>query len=105
MATISLPAKFYRGVITTTPQQIWVTPAGELDVLTSVTLSNLTDVATTATVTFGTTDFFKNLDLAPRQIVVLDFKQVLESGDGITVSAAANSAVSLFISGVKVTSV
>lgn len=105
MATISLPAKFYRGVIDTTPQQIWVTPAGELDVITSVTLANLTDVANQATLRFGTTDFFKNLDLAPRQIVVLDFKQVLESGDGITVSGSVANAISLFISGVKVTSV
>jgi len=105
MSTISLPAKFYRGVIGTTPEQIWVTPAGELDVITSVTLANLTDVANTATLRFGTTDFFKNLDLAPRQIVVLDFKQVLESGDGITVSGSVASAISLFISGVKVTSV
>lgn len=105
MATISLPAKFYRGVIGTTPDQIWVTPAGEQDVITSVTLANLTDVANQATLSFGGTNFFKNLDLAPRQIVVLDFKQVLESGDGITVSGSAANAISLFISGVKVTSV
>jgi hypothetical protein len=36
---------------------------------------------------------------------VLDFKQVLNAGDAITVSASVASAVSLFISGVKVTNI
>jgi hypothetical protein len=105
MATISLPARLFSGVISTTPTQIWTCPAGETDVITSVTVANLTDVAKQCTLTFAGTDFFKNLDLAPRQITVLDFKQVLNAGDSISVSATAAAAVSLFISGVKVTNI
>lgn len=105
MATISLPARLYSGVVPNTSTQIWTCPAGETDVITSVTLANLTDVARTCTLSFAGTEFFKNLDLAPRQITVLDFKQVLNAGDSISVSASATAAVSLFISGVKVTSI
>jgi hypothetical protein len=105
MATISLPARLYSGVVPTTSTQIWTCPAGETDVITSVTVANLTDVARTCTLSFAGTEFFKNLDLAPRQITVLDFKQVLNAGDAINVSASAASAVSLFISGVKVTNI
>lgn len=105
MATISLPARLYSGVVPNTSTQIWTCPAGETDVITSVTVANLTNVATQCTLTFAGTDFFKNLDLAPRQITVLDFKQVLNAGDAISVSATTASAVSLFISGVKVTNI
>lgn len=105
MATISLPARLYSGVVPNTSTQIWTTPAGETDVITSVTLANLTDVAKQCTLSFAGTEFFKNLDLAPRQITVLDFKQVLNAGDSINVSATSANAVSLFISGVKVTNI
>ena len=105
MATISLPARLYSGVVPNTSTQIWTCPAGETDVITSVTLANLTDVARTCTLSFAGTEFFKNLDLAPRQITVLDFKQVLNAGDAISVSASATASVSLFISGVKVTNI
>lgn len=105
MATISLPARLYSGVVPTTSTQIWTCPAGETDVITSVTVANLTDAAKQCTLTFAGTDFFKNLDLAPRQITVLDFKQVLNAGDSINVSASAATSVSLFISGVKVTQI
>ena len=105
MATISLPARLYSGVVPNTSTQIWTCPAGETDVITSVTVANLTNVANQCTLSFAGTEFFKNLDMAPRQITVLDFKQVLNAGDSISVVASATNAVSLFISGVKVTNI
>lgn len=105
MATISLPAKLFAGSLTTTDSQIYTVPAGETDIVTSVTLCNITDAAQQASVKFGGVYFFKNIDLAPRQITVLDFKQVLDAGDSINVEAGNNSAVTAFISGVKVTSI
>lgn len=105
MATISLPAKIFAGKLVTTESQIYTVPAGETDVITSVTLCNLTNVAHTATVKFGGVEFFKNIDLAPRQITVLDFKQVLDAGDAIQASADSADAVSMFVSGVKVTAI
>jgi hypothetical protein len=105
MATISLPARFYSGVPTTSLASVYVVPAGEQDVITSVTVSNTTDVAAQATLVLGGVTFFNNLDLAPRAIVVLDFKQVLNAGESIQIKAGTASATTAFISGVKVTNI
>lgn len=105
MATISLPNRLFAGTINTAETQIYTVQAGETDVVTSLTLTNLTDVAQTASIKFAGVFFIKNIDLAPRQITVFDFKQVLNAGDAIQVSASNANAVSLFISGVKVTTV
>lgn len=105
MATISLPAKLFAGLVTTTESQIYTVPAGETDIVTSVTLCNITNTAQQASIKFGGVYFFKDIDLAPRQITVLDFKQVLDAGDSVQVQSGNNNAVTLFISGVKVTSI
>lgn len=103
MATVSLPNKIFAGVLTDVEEQIYTVLAGETDVITSATLCNLTDAAQTASVKFGGVYFFKDVDLAPRQVTVLDFKQVLSAGDAIVVGASNPDAVSLFLSSVKIT--
>lgn len=105
MPTISLPAKLYAGTLTTTTSATLgsIVPAGETDVVTSIVVSNITDVAVQATLSMGGVVFFKNLDLAPRQVTVLDMKQVLNAGDAIQGGASAASSVNMFISGVKIT--
>jgi hypothetical protein len=105
MATVSLPNKIYASVVNDVEEQIYTVLAGETDVITSATLSNLTDVAQTVSMKFAGVFFFKNIDLAPRQLTVIDFKQVLNAGDSITVQASAADAVSLFISSVKITAI
>jgi copper(I)-binding protein len=103
MATTSLPARFYAGTLGTSAGTVYTVPAGETDVITSVTLDNSTNGAVQATMTMANVGFFQNLDLAPRQVMILDFKQVLNAGDSIQLSANTASAVTVFISGVKVT--
>ena len=105
MATISLPARLYSGVVPNTATQIWTCPAGETDVITSITLCNTTDVAQQASAKFAGIFFFKNIDLAPRQITVIDVKQVLNAGDAIILSAGNATSVTAFISGVKITTI
>ena len=105
MASISLPARLFSGTITTTEQQVYTVPAGETDVVTSITLCNVTNAAQQASAKLGGVFFFKNIDLAPRQITVLDVKQVLNSGDAIIVQAGAADSVTAFISGVKITTI
>lgn len=105
MATISLPNRLFAGVLNTAETQIYTVQAGETDVVTSLTLTNLTNAAQTASVKLAGVYFIKNIDLAPRQITVFDFKQVLNAGDAIQVSSTNADAVSLFISGVKITTV
>lgn len=105
MAQVSLPTRFFAGNLTDTPSQIFTVQAGETDVVTSATLCNLTDVAQTATITMAGVDFIKNIDLAPRQVMVFDFKQVLTAGEAIVVSADETDSVSLFLSGVQITDI
>lgn len=105
MASISLPARLFSGNLTTTEQQVYTVPAGETDVVTSITLCNVTDAAQQASAKLGGVFFFKNIDLAPRQITVLDVKQVLNAGDSIVVSSANADSVTAFVSGVKITQI
>jgi hypothetical protein len=105
MAQISLPARLFGGLVTATEAQVYTVPAGETDVITSITLSNVTDVAQQASAKFAGIFFFKNIDLAPRQITVIDVKQVLNAGDAIILSAGNASSVTAFISGVKITTI
>lgn len=105
MASISLPARLFSGSLTTTEQQVYTVPAGETDVVTSITLCNVTDAAQQASAKLGGIFFFKNIDLAPRQITVLDVKQVLNAGDSIVVSSSNADSVTAFVSGVKITQV
>lgn len=105
MAVVSLPNRLFAGVLGTVENQIYTVQAGEQDVITSLTLSNLTDAAQTASVKLAGVYFIKNIDLAPRQVIVFDFKQVLNAGEAIITAAGAAAAVSLFISGVKITTI
>jgi hypothetical protein len=105
MASISLPARLFSGSLTTTEQQVYTVPAGETDVVTSITLCNVTNTAQQASAKLGGIFFFKNIDLAPRQITVLDVKQVLNAGDSIVVSSSNADSVTAFVSGVKITQV
>jgi len=103
MAQVSLPTRYFAGNLSDTETQIFTVQAGETDVITSMTLCNLTDAAQTATVKMANVEFIKDIDLAPRQVMVFDFKQVLTAGEAIVVSSATNDAVSLFFSGVQIT--
>lgn len=105
MAQVSLPTRFFAGNIADVESQIFTVQAGETDVVTSATLCNLTDVAHTASIKMAGVDLIKNIDLAPRQVVVFDFKQVITAGEAIVVSADEADAVSLFISGVQITDI
>jgi hypothetical protein len=105
MATVSLPARFAAGTATTTETTVLTVPGGETDVVTSVTFDNITDSANQVTLKMAGINFAKNLDLAPRSLTVLDFKQVLNTAETITVQASVNSGVTYFISGVKITNV
>ena len=105
MAQISLPARIFGGTVPVTESQVYTVPAGETDVITSITLCNTTDVAQQASAKFAGSFFFKNIDLAPRQITVIDVKQVLNAGDAIILNAGLANAVNIFISGVKITTI
>jgi hypothetical protein len=104
MATVSLPSRFYAGTPTGSLSAIYTCPAGETDVVTSVTISNNTDVAQQETMTIAGIAFYTNLDLAPRALVVLDFKQVMNAGDSIQLKTGNTGTCTVFISGVKITS-
>lgn len=105
MAQVSLPTRFFAGNVPDVESQVFTVQAGETDVITSATICNLTDVAHTATIKMAGVDFIKNIDLAPRQVMVFDFKQVLTAGEAIVVSADAADSVSLFLSGVQITDI
>jgi hypothetical protein len=102
MPTVSLPARFAAGTATTSEVTILTVPGGESDIITSVTFDNITDAANQVTLKMAGVNFAKNLDLAPRSLVVLDFKQVLNTAETITVQASVNNGVTYFVSGVKV---
>lgn len=104
MATVSLPSRFYAGSPTASLATIYTCPAGESDVVTSVTVSNNTDVAQQATMTIAGVPFYTNLDMSPRALVVLDFKQVINAGESIQLKTGNTGTCSVFISGVKITS-
>lgn len=105
MAVVSLPARFAAGTATTSEVTVLTVPGGETDIVTSVTFDNITDAANQVTLKMAGVNFAKNLDLAPRSLVVLDFKQVLNTAETITVQASVNNGVTYFISGVKITNV
>ena len=103
MAVVSLPARFGAGTATITEATVLTVPGGETDIVSSVTFNNITDVANQVTLKMAGVNFAKNLDLPPRSLTVLDFKQVLNTNEIIHLSASNVSAVSCFISGVKIT--
>jgi hypothetical protein len=47
----------------------------------------------------------KTLDVPPRAIIVLDFKQVLNTAENIQLNADQATSISAFISGVKINQV
>lgn len=105
MAVVSLPARFGAGTATTSEVTVLTVPGGETDIVTSVTFDNITDVANQVTLKMAGVNFAKNLDLPPRSLTVLDFKQVLNTAETITIQASVNNGVTFFISGVKITNV
>jgi len=102
--TVSLPARFYAGTLTTSEVGVWTVPAAETDVITSITAMNITQVAQTFDVKMAGTFLAYQLSLPPQTFMTLDIKQVLNTAESILVKASNGSAVSMFISGVKITS-
>ena len=105
MATVSLPTRFHAGTLTASETVVYTTAAAQIDVITSVTFSNLTDAARTVTMKMAGQFFIKTLDIPPRAIIVLDVKQVLNTAENIQLSADAADAISAFVSGVKINQV
>ena len=102
MATVTLPARFFAGELTDQEQIVHNVPSAETHIVTSVTVQNLTDVARKVSLKLADVLLTKDLDIAPRSLVILDFKQVLNAGENIKVQGSANSALTCFVSGVKV---
>lgn len=102
--TVSLPARFFAGVLNNTETGVWTVPAAETDVITSITVQNLTLVAQTFNVKVAGVFLAYNLSLPPQTFMTLDIKQVINTAETIAVTASNAAAVSMFISGVKITS-
>jgi hypothetical protein len=102
--TVSLPARFYAGTLTNAEVGVWTVPAAETDVITSITAMNITQVAQTFDVKMAGTFLAYQLSLPPQTFMTLDIKQVLNTAESILVKASNGSAVTMFISGVKITS-
>ena len=102
--TVSLPARFYAGTLTNAEVGVWTVPAAETDVITSITAMNITQVAQTFDVKMAGTFLAYQLSLPPQTFMTLDIKQVLNTAESILVKASNNSSVTMFISGVKITS-
>ena len=102
--TVSLPARFYAGTLTNAEVGVWTVPAAETDVVTSITAMNITQVAQTFDVKMAGTFLAYLLSLPPQTFMTLDIKQVLNTAESILVKASNGSAVTMFISGVKITS-
>jgi hypothetical protein len=101
--TVSLPARFFAGVLNNSETGVWTVPAAETDVVTSITAQNLTQVAQTFSVRMAGVFLAQNLSLPPATFMTLDIKQVLNTAETIAVTAGNGAAVSMFISGVKIT--
>lgn len=101
--TISLPARFYAGTLPTIETGVWTVPAAETDVITSITVQNITLVAQTFNVKMAGVFLAFQLSLPPQTFLTLDIKQVLNTAETIAVTASNAAAVTMFISGVKIT--
>ena len=105
MATItSLPQRFYAGPLPLASTAVYTTPSAETDVLTSISVMNITSAAQTFTIQIAGTYLAYQLSIPPQSLTVLDAKLVMNTGDVINLAASAANAVTMFISGVKVTS-
>lgn len=105
MPTVSLPNRFYAGTLAASETTVYTTPAAQIDVITSVTFGNLTDATRTVTLKLADQFLAKSLDIPPRAVIVLDFRQVLNTAENIKINADSASSVSAFISGVKINNV
>ena len=105
MATVSLPNRFYAGTLAASETAVYTTPAAQIDVITSVTFANLTNATATVTMKMAAQFLVKALDVPPRAVIVLDFKQVLNTAENIQLTASAADTISSFISGVKINQV
>jgi hypothetical protein len=65
----------------------------------------LTDATATVTMKMAAQFLIKTLDVPPRAVIVLDFKQVLNTAENIQLTASAANTISSFISGVKINNV
>jgi hypothetical protein len=102
--TVSLPARFYAGTLTASEVGVWTVPAAETDVITSITVMNITLAAQTFDVKMAGTFLAYQVSLPPQTFMTLDIKQVLNTAESILVKASNASSVTMFISGVKITS-
>ena len=105
MATVSLPNRFFAGTLAASETSVYTTPAAQIDVITSVTFSNLTDATRTVTMKMAGQFLIKTLDVPPRAVIVLDFKQVLNTAENIQLNSDQATSISAFISGVKINQV
>ena len=101
--TVSLPSRFYAGVLPTAETAVWTTPAAETDVITSITVQNLTSSAQTFNVKIAEVYLAYKLSVPPQTFLTLDVKQVMNVSEIIKVTGSTASSLSMFISGVKVT--
>jgi len=103
MTVTSTPSRFYAGTLSASATSVYTTPSAETDVLTSITAMNITLIAQTFTVQIAGTYLAYQLSIPPQTFMTLDIKQVMNTGESISLSASNASAVTMFISGVKVT--
>jgi hypothetical protein len=101
--TVSLPARFYAGTLTNAETGVWTVPAAETDVITSITAMNITTQAQTFNVKMAGVFLAYQVSLPPQTFMTLDIKQVLNTAESILLTAGNNNAVTMFISGVKIT--
>lgn len=101
--TVSLPARFYAGTMPGSETAVYTVPAAETDVITSITVQNITAAAQTFNVKLAETFLAYQLSVPPATFLTLDIKQVMNTGEIIKVQAGAASACTMFISGVKIT--
>jgi hypothetical protein len=101
--TVSLPARFYAGSVPVVETAVWTVPAAETDVITSITVMNNTLNARTFNVKLAEVFLAYNLSIPPQTFMTLDIKQVINTAEIIKVTADAASSLTMFISGVKIT--
>lgn len=93
------PELFYRGAAATSSSTLYTAPSKA--VLTDIVVSNTSSDQQYVTITVDGVNIVPTVPVSPNQVVNLQFKTVVPSGD-IVAGYATSTAVKLHISGVEI---
>lgn len=92
----------FRGAASTSNTTLYTVPAATKTLVTSFVVTNTSSTDATYTVKFDSVDLAAEATVAGNDSIIIEFKQLLETGDVLAASASATT-VNFSVSGLEIT--